>query len=213
MTKLLLVRHGESEANLRDIFAGFYDIDLTERGHAQAECTAAFIAEKYTVDAIYSSDLRRACQTAKHIADMVSLPIQPDKGMREVSAGEWEGVPFGSIGDTHPEAFRVWRNDLGNARCPGGESTAELAARVYDTVCRIAIENEGKTVVIATHATPIRVLQSRFLGRPLTDVQHIGWVSNASVTEVEYDDGEFTIVQVGQDAHLADMRTFLSEDV
>lgn len=213
MTKILLVRHGESEANLKDIFAGHFDPDLTERGREQAACTADFLYENYAVDAIYSSDLRRACQTAKPIADIFGLPIMPDKDMREIFAGDWEGVPFYGIKDTHPEAFWVFLNDIGNAVCPNGESVADMAERVYQAVSRIAAENDGKTVVIATHATPIRGLQCRFSNQPLSYMQYIPWVSNASVTEIEYDNGQFTLLNVGQDAHLADMRTTLSDKI
>lgn len=213
MTKILLIRHGESEANLRDVFAGHYNPDLTERGRKQAACTAAFLEENYTVDAIYSSDLRRACQTAKPIADTFGLPIDPDKEMREIFAGDWEGVPFYGIKYTHPEEFRIWLTDLGNAVCPNGESVAQMSERVYKAVNRIAAENDGKTVVITTHATPIRALQCRFSGKPLTAIQHIPWVSNASVTEIDYENGQFTLVNVGQDAHLAEMRTTLPDDV
>ncbi len=213
MTKLLLVRHGESQANLKDVFAGYYDIDLTERGLEQAQCTARFIKENYAVDVIYSSDLRRACQTAKPIADTFGLPIIPEKEMREISAGDWEGVSFASLKNTHAEAFRIWITDLGNAVCPNGESTAQMAERILNAVTRIAKENDGKTVVITTHATPIRALQCHVLGKPLREIQQLSWVSNASVTEVDYENGVFTLIKTGQDAHLAELRTTLPDDV
>ncbi len=213
MTKLLLVRHGESEANLKDVFAGYYDIDLTARGREQAACTAAFLKEQYTVDAIYSSDLRRAYQTAKPIADIFGLPIIPKKEMREIFAGDWEGVSFASLKNTHAEAFHIWITDLGNATCPNGESTVQMAERILHAVTCIAKENDGKTVVITTHATPIRALQCLFSGKPLCAMQQVSWVSNASVTEVDYENGVFTLVNTGQDAHLAELRTTLPNDV
>lgn len=213
MTKILLVRHGESDANLKDVFAGHYDADLTVRGLAQAEHTAAFIKGTYAVDAVYSSDLRRAYKTAKPIADAFGLPIIATEGMREIAAGEWEGVPFYGIKDTHPELFHTFLYDLGNAVCPQGESVVEMAERVVQTITCIATENEGKTVVIATHATPIRALQCCFSGQPLSYIQQIPWVSNASVTEIHYENGCFTVEKVSQDAHLADMRTTLPTDI
>ncbi len=213
MTTLLFVRHGESEANLKDLFAGHFDAVLTARGREQAVRTAAFLKEKYAVDVIYSSDLQRTIQTAQPIADIFQLPIIPDESLREISAGEWEGVHFYSIKDTHAQAFHVFMNDLGNAVCPGGESVAEMDARVFGTVCRIAKENDGKTVVIVTHATPTRALQCRFMKKPLPFIQQISWVSNASVTEVQYDNGEFSLQKVSQDAHLADILTTLPTDI
>lgn len=213
MTTVLLVRHGQSTANLNDVFAGHYDAELTEIGHAQAERTAQFIADTYKVDAIYSSDLRRACGTAMHLANLLTLPVMPDAGMREVFAGEWEGAPFYHLGETHPTEWEHWRTDIGTSRCPGGESVAEMGERVYETVCRIASENDGKTVVIFTHATPIRSVEWRLSAQPLSHMQKIPWVSNASVTELEYDCGMLTMKKIGQDAHLSDMRTALPNDV
>lgn len=212
MTTLLLVRHGESEANLKDIFAGHYNADLTDRGREQAARTAEFIKKHYTVDAVYSSDLGRAYQTASPIADLFGVPITCKEGMREIFAGEWEGVPFYGIKDTHAEAFHIFMTDLGNAACPNGESVAEMDERIFETVSRITKENEGKTVVIVTHATPIRALHCRFSNEPLSFMQQIPWVSNASVTEVRYENGNFSLVKVGQDHHLADMRTTLPSE-
>lgn len=213
MTTVLLVRHGQSTANLNNIFAGHFDAELTERGHSQAECTARFIADTYTVDTIYSSDLRRAAGTAMHLGNLLTLPVMPEKGMREIAAGEWEGALFYQLGETHPEEYHHWMTDIGTSRCPGGESVAEMGERVYETVCRIAAENDGKTVAIFTHATPIRTVQWRLSGQPLSHMQHIPWVSNASVTELQYDNGMLTTVKIGQDEHLSEMRTALPGNV
>lgn len=213
MTTILLVRHGESTANLEELFAGDYDAPLTPLGHTQAECTANFVLNNYKVDAVFSSDLARAYDTGKHIADKLQLPVQTDKGLREINGGLWEAKPFARLGDTHPEEYRLILNDIGNAWCPEGESVAQLDRRVWETVCRIAREHEGKTVVIATHATPVRVVQWHMTGLPADAMQSIPWVSNASVTELKWENGTLSPVKVGQDAHLADMRTFLPSTI
>lgn len=213
MTTVLLVRHGESTANLNNLFAGNFDAELTERGHEQAECTARFIADAYKVEAIYASDLRRACGTAMHLGNLLQLPVYPERGMREISAGEWEGASFYHLGDTHPEEYRHWMTDIGTSRCPGGESVAEMADRVYETVCRIAAENDGKTVAIFTHATPIRSIEWRLTAKPLSYMQKIPWVSNASVSELQYDGGMLRAVHMGQDDHLSALRTALPNNV
>lgn len=213
MTKILLVRHGESTANLEGLFAGDYDAPLTDLGHAQAECTANFVISNYQVDAVYSSDLTRAYDTGKHIADKVNLPVHTEKGLREIKGGLWEGKPFARLGDTHPEEYRLILNDIGNAWCPEGESVAQLDRRVWEAVCRIARENEGKTVVIATHATPVRVVQWHMTGLPADAMQSIPWVSNASVTELKWENETLSPVNVGQDAHLADMKTVLPSTI
>ncbi len=213
MTTILLVRHGESTANLEGLYAGSYDPPLTPLGHAQAECTANFLLRNYKIDAVFSSDLDRAYETGKHIADKLNLPVHIEKDLREIYGGVWEAKPFARLGDTHPEEYHRILTDIGNAWCPGGESVAQLDRRVWEAVCRIAREQEGKTVVIATHATPVRVVQWHMTGLPADAMQSIPWVSNASVTELTWENGTLSPVKVGQDAHLADMRTFLPSTI
>ena len=152
MTRLILIRHGQSEANELNVFAGNYDIELTELGCNQAECTAKYIAENYKVDKVYASDLKRAFKTAQIIAEKFGLEVIPEKGFREIFAGEWEAVKFDELSEKYPEDWDKWRNDLGNSRCTGGESVRELGERVINTLKKVAEENDGKTIVIGTHA-------------------------------------------------------------
>ena len=213
MTRLLFVRHGQSDANLNRIFAGQIDPALTELGFRQARVTAKFIAENYRVDAIYSSDLLRAYHTALAASETLGLPITVDRGLREIFAGSWEGRAFDALAEENSPAYRQWFQDIGHAQCPGGEAVAELAERIYQTVRRIAEENEGKTVVLATHASPIRTVQWRSSGEDLGYMQQIPWVSNASVSEFVYENGVLTPVKLSQDAHLADMKTELPSNI
>ncbi|MBR5783429.1 MAG: histidine phosphatase family protein [Clostridia bacterium] len=207
MTRLLIVRHGQSVANLGNIFAGHIDIELTELGLRQAQKTAAFIAENYSVDKVYASDLRRAFVTGQTVAERLGLEAIPEKGLREIAAGDWEGVHFDELPKLSPVEFAMWNDDIGKFRCPAGESSAELQSRVVSTIRRIAAENEGKTLVIASHAFAIRALIS-FADSGDTKTMHfIPWVSNASVTEAEVENGEIRIIKSGQDAHLEELAT------
>lgn len=207
MTTFLLIRHGESEANLKRFFAGQCDVPLTPLGHQQAQCTAAFIAANYHVDAVYASDLQRAYDTGAHIASCFGLPVHSEPGLREIFAGQWQEMTFDLLETVHADSFGRWRENFGNAACPDGESIVQVAQRVYDTICRIAEENPGKTVAIATHATPIRTLQWRAAQLPLSEMKNVTWVSNASVSELRWENGVLTPVRISQDAHLTDMQT------
>jgi len=89
--KLYLIRHGESEANLRGIFASHLAYPLTPKGHEQAEQTALYLKNE-RIDRIYSSDLPRAYETAVHIAAYHGKEILPHPGLREIYAGDWEGI-------------------------------------------------------------------------------------------------------------------------
>lgn len=208
MTTLILVRHGQSETNPRGEFTGQLDVGLLPLGVIQAEKTAEFITQNYKVNAVYASDLKRAYITGEIIAQKASAEITADKRLREVNAGEWQGKKFTEIKDSFPEEWEVWLNDIGNCRT-GKESIRELGDRVCKALCEIAEKNEGKTVVIATHATPIRVATCLLGGFPVGHMKDIPWVSNASATEMQYDNGKWKIVKAGMDEHLKDLKTTL----
>ncbi len=213
MTRLLLVRHGESEANFHNIFAGHIDPALQPRGIEQAELTAQYIAENYKVDKIYSSDLQRAYRTAESLAKRVNLTITADENLREIRAGEWEGVKFFDLPTDYPEAFQIWSTDIENGYCPGGETVRELGDRIIGELTKISKENDGKTVAIFSHATPIRVTQSIVETGSLDGMQEIPWVSNASVTEITYENGKWNLIAVSLDKHLAELKTELASIV
>ena len=145
MTRIIVVRHGESEGNAKNEFHGQYRSDLTEKGHKQAECTAVYL-DAFPIDAIYASDIPRAFSTALHTANRRGLTVTPDEGLREIFAGEWEQMKFDDIAECYPEAYKVWRTDPAHCRCPGGESVAELCERVKAAFARIAYE-EGFEVI------------------------------------------------------------------
>lgn len=213
-TTLILIRHGESEANFEHRFTGQSNVfGLTERGHAQAEAAARSL-DGIPIDMILASDLRRAFDTAKHLADRRGMTVIPDEGFREIFAGAWEGQRFDDLPGLYPEDFGVWLSDIGAAVCTGGESVADLQVRVRAAVEAVVRRYPGKTVVIGTHATPIRVMQCIWQGIPLSGMKDVPWVPNASVTSVVYeDDLSWHDVMIGKTDHLAGMETALPKNV
>ncbi len=213
MTTFLLIRHGQSEANLNKVFAGHFDAPLTDLGVRQANATAEYIKNNYKVDKVYASDLDRAFSTGKALSDLLGLDITPTKELREIFAGDWEGRKFVDIKEKYPKLFENWFGDSGNIRCPNGESVEELGKRIYSCLKKIAEENCGKTVAIATHATPIRSLQAIVNYGSVEEIKNVPWVSNASVTVVTYDNGAFTFTEIGINAHLSGMISELPKKV
>lgn len=211
-THIYLIRHGESEGNKSNLFLGHTDLDITEKGHAQAEMTAEFLKD-IKVDAIYSSDLKRAYNTGLHTAKQKGMDIVKDENLREIFAGEWENRLFEDIVVEYEEDFKVWKENIGRARCTGGESVEELLERFVSEVKKIAKENEGKTVFIFTHATPIRVLRAALDGLSLDEIQSVPWASNASVTHVVSDNGNLKLVDYSIDHFMGDLATFLPKSV
>ncbi len=210
MTKLYLVRHGQSLANLGKAFAGHYNVDLTDTGKAQALRVAQYFTSRGIVpDAIYSSDLIRAHETARPLSEATGIPIRDREDLREIYAGAWEGMPFVEIYEKYREEFEVWLTTMGDARCTDGESVFELADRVLPAIGAIAREWEGKTVVIATHATPIRAIVSTLQVGDLSVMKDLTWVANASITTLTYENEKLLLGEVGTTEHLAGLVTTL----
>ena len=151
MTRLILVRHGQSEANLQQFSAGQTDIPLTELGRKQAEKTADYLIAHWQIDRIYSSDLSRAIDTAQPTAKGLGLSIRTDRRLREIDTGDWAGLPFSVRDARYPELVRLSREDFSHMCYPGGESVIETYRRMVDCITEIAKENDGKSVMIASH--------------------------------------------------------------
>lgn len=213
MTTLILVRHGETHANHDGIFAGWTDVELRNKGREQAHKTAQYIAESYKVDRIYASDLKRANETGAIIARYTHAPMETDMKLREVFGGIWEGVKFDELVARYPDEYGVWLHDIGMSHCPEGESVQQMAMRVYAALKQIVSQNEGSTIVIATHATCIRAMQCVVTGTPFEKMKDIPWVSNASVTQINVENGEWSLAVVGYDAHLGELITHLPKNV
>lgn len=203
MTRLIIIRHGQSVANFESRFAGHSDFDLTDLGRKQAECAARYlrrIGEK--PDAIYSSDLLRAHNTALPSAIEFGLPINDTQGLREIFAGEWESREVQDLFENDHDAFLVWRTDFANAVCTGGESVAQLYARIVRFVCDLAKKHDGETLLLATHATPVRAIDCFSRGWGAERMGDVSFVRNASISIFEYDGGRITPVRVDIVDHL-----------
>ena len=213
MTKLYFVRHGESVSNLMTQFAGSLDMPLTEKGRRQAEATAEFL-KNVPFSAVYASDLMRAYDTGLAVANEQKLSIYGTNQLREIYAGDWEGRPYHDLEVDFPDSYGVWRTQIGLACCPNGESVAELQMRIRRCVEDIVRQHPNETICIATHATPIRVMECVWTDTPLSQMHTIPWVSNASVTIAEYDDnGIGRLIRRDVHHHLGELHTVLAKNV
>ena len=212
-TTILLVRHGESEGNVLGVFTGHSGYPLTEMGHKQAELAADYIEKNYKVDAVYSSDLPRAFQTAEHIACVFALPVVTDCRFREIRAAKWERKAFDILGDLFPEDYAVWVNDTTNARCTGGESVREVADRVVQGIMSVAEAHPGQCVVIVAHATPIRTSLWKIAGGTPELFQKYNFGCNCAVSELTFEDGALSIVSANYTDHLQGCKTQLPSNI
>lgn len=207
MTTLLFIRHGYSEGNRSHCFSGQRDFPLDEAGRRQAAELAAYLCRAFSVDAVYASDLCRAIDTVRPLADALSLPVHPVKALREVDVGHWEGVLREEVARLYPDTYTTYLTTPGLVRFDGGESFAELRDRAEAAVREIAARHEGATVAIATHGGVIRALRTLWEDIPLARMGEIPHVPNASVTVVEYEDGAAHLLLAGSCDHLSEKIT------
>ena len=211
MTRLLLIRHGQSVANIEKFFAGHIDSPLTQLGMEQARLTAQYIASVYRVNHVYASDLSRAYLTGKSIADQFGMKAVACRELRELYAGLWEGVPYACISDRFPESYNVWLTNIGNAVSDEGESVKQLYDRVVDKILDICRQHPDQTIAVATHATPIRALQCYCEGKTLDEMKNVPWVSNASVSEFYYENNRLVLKSASYDDHLGVLTSVLPD--
>ena len=161
--RLLLVRHATAQGNGR--FQGQRNVPLTDTGRRELPLLVKKCS-KYPVRVIYSSDLRRACETAEAIAQEFGLELKTRSELREMSFGTWEGLSWKQVTSCFPDAARLWLERFPRHTIPGAESFSSFKRRVAQAVREIVRANPGRCVVIVSHAGVIRVALARALGLP-----------------------------------------------
>ena len=190
MTTMLLARHGETDWNRARRWQGHADRPLTERGRAQATELAERIAD-IALDMVYSSDLRRARDTAQVVAESQGLELVHLPELREVNVGSWESLTRDEAEARFPEGFRRWL--AGGTGWDNGETYPQMSKRVLAAVDRIAADHEGGRVLIVSHGGPIRAIHGAALGMDVEAYRRIRPVEpNARLSAVCVEHGSLT---------------------
>jgi broad specificity phosphatase PhoE len=165
--RLLLVRHGATDWNLQGRCQGTTDVELSKTGVQQAkEVASAFSREPVT--AVYSSDLKRARQTAHLISQPHGLEVAFEPGLRELDHGKLEGLTFEEIRATFPDFMRCWRSEPAHAPVPGGERLVDVEKRAWAALNRIVGRHRPEeTLVVVSHNFPILAILCRVTATPL----------------------------------------------
>jgi probable phosphoglycerate mutase len=162
VTRIHLVRHGETEWNRELRWQGHSDPPLNERGRDQARSLAAALARR-PFTAVYSSDLRRASETAEIVAAPLGLAVHVDSRLREIDVGSWEGFTLAELEARFPEALARWQ-ETGEHGWEHGESHDQMFTRAREAVAAIAARHEGEDVIVVSHGGPIRALKALAAG-------------------------------------------------
>ncbi|MEP6697370.1 MAG: bifunctional RNase H/acid phosphatase [Pseudonocardiales bacterium] len=200
-TTTILMRHAETSLSAEKRFSGRGDNPLTEAGLAQARSLASTAALLGRVDAVVSSPLRRARQTADLVAEALGLSVTEDAGFAETDFGEWEGLTFGEVRQRWPDEVEAW---LGSADVapPGGESFAATTSRVRQARDRVLRAHPAGRVVIVSHVTPIKTLLRLALDAP-PQALHRMHLDLTGISEVDwYADGPAVVKRMNDASHL-----------
>lgn len=185
VTKLLLARHGETDWNCEHRWQGHTDVPLNELGLEQARALAEELADE-PIAAIYSSDLRRAFDTARIVAERKGLEVIVDHDLRELDFGAWEGMTSDEIEERFPGDLGRWREHGERPERRGGETADEVRERVIAAAHRIVAAHPGEQVLVIAHGGPLRALAIH-----ATAIEHDRRLENCGVVRIVFEDGAF----------------------
>ena len=206
-TKIIIIRHGQSIGNKERIILGHTDLDLSELGYKQADCTAEHLKNE-KIDIIYSSDLKRAYNTALPHAKMRGLEVKASQNLREMYVGAWENQKTDDIITKWGREMyeNDWFGNFGTFTFPEGESIVDGGVRFYNEVKAIAEDNVGKTILIAAHAAVIRAFWAKISGiLPENIAKELPFATNASYSICFYDENELIPDKYSLDEHLTEV--------
>ena len=207
-TDILIIRHGQTAWNTQKRLQGHSDIPLNENGRLQA-VTLAKILRDEPLDAIFSSDLQRAYQTAYEIAKIHNLPVHQDRSFRERCYGICEGMKDGEIREAYPESYKAWYAADPDHFFPDGErkteSPRQFHHRAVNAILEAATRYPGKKIAIVTHFGVIETAYRTAQNIPLGTHCRLP-VLNTSINRFRWTGGTLELLQWGEASHLEEGR-------
>ena len=201
MTKVYIIRHAEAEGNLYRRIHGWYNSLITDNGYRQIAALRGRFA-KEPIDAVYSSDLFRTMTTAKAIYPSHGLELHTTPALREIGVGVWEDTPWGAL-ERHDATRLIYFNHSSpQFQVEGGETFAQVQARMKRAVLDIAARHPGQTVALFSHGTAIRCLQGAVRGLGPGEMDGLGHSDNTGVTCLEVEGDQVHIVYENDNSHL-----------
>jgi ribonuclease H / adenosylcobalamin/alpha-ribazole phosphatase len=200
-TVTVLLRHGQTPMSVQQRYAGRSDVPLTDVGVQQAIAAAKRLASA-GIGVIVTSPLLRAVQTAREVAAVTGAAVVTDDGFRETDFGAWDGLTFAEVRERWPAELSTWLADPDVAP-PGGESFADVSARVTPALRRVLADREGQQVLIVSHVTPIKTLVAAALLAPSAALFRMH-LDVAALCEIDwYADGPAVLRSFNDTGHLS----------
>lgn len=199
-TNILLVRHGQTDSNVKDYYMGWSAEDLNETGYTQARRLSARLA-KLPITAVYTSPLQRVVSTANILAEPHKLAPNAWQDLIEINVGDWQGLHTNEIKQKWPGLYQQWQIDPSDIIMPNGESLNEVTERAVRALKQILEANWEKQALIVTHDIIVKVIVAYALG-VTNRIYRRFRISNASLTNIMIADGDYRILTLNDTAHL-----------
>ena len=200
MTRVYLVRHGTTDLNKEEVFRGRLDCKLNETGQAEAHALAEYFAD-IPLQAIYSSPLSRAMETAQAVAEAKGLRVIREPDFIDIDFGQWQGLPLKEVREKHSELYRLWRERPEAVHFPEGESLPQVKARAWEGLQKVIRENPDHTALILAHRVVTKILICAVLSLDDSHFWHIKQDTTA-VNCIEYNRGFFVTSLINDTCHL-----------
>ena len=204
--RLIIVRHGESEWNQIGRYQGHLDAPLSGLGLRQAEALAGRLRQE-PIDRIFTSPLQRAAKTAETIARHHSdASFERSPALMEIHHGDWQGLLVDEVVSRYGEGLREWRAHPTRSQMPNGESFTNVLKRVLDFKEQLCEEFHNDNILISTHDVVVKILVADALGMNMDRINRI-WVTNASISVIEYGEDLPYLVSLSEACHLGRLET------
>jgi len=209
MAKLILARHGETVWNVEKVYRGRTDVSLDEVGIKQAELLGKNLGS-WKLEAIYSSPLKRALDTANIVARYQKIGVHVAKGLIDFDYGEWQSLPEQEARRLYPTLHSEWHNNPHKVKMPGGESLEDVRSRVIEVVDDVLSKYQG-SIVLVSHRVVNKVLICFLLG---LDNSHFWNIKQdvGGITIFDYVDGRFVLTRHNDTSHLKELQKPVLDD-
>jgi len=200
MTKVYVVRHGQTAWNLEEVFRGRMDIPLDETGKKEVHLAGEALKDE-TLHAIYSSPLSRSMETAENIAKFQNIPVTPLESIIDISYGEWEGVSLVEVQKKYPDLYGLWLKEPHNITFPGGESLEQVRVRTRNAIDDLLEKHKDENIALVAHRVPNKVICCSLFGIDNSNFWRIQQ-DTASTNLFVYKDGQWIISYLNDTSYL-----------
>ena len=200
MTKVYVVRHGQTAWNLEEVFRGRADIPLDDTGKKEVHLAGEALKDE-TIHAVYSSPLSRSMETAENIAKFQNIDVTPLDAIVDISYGDWEGKPLADVQEKFPDLYELWLKEPHNVRFPNGETLQEVGSRAMEAVHRLMAQHKDENIALVAHRVPNKVICCALIGIDYSNFWRIQQ-DTASTNLFVYKDDQWIVSYLNDTSYL-----------